>query len=102
MVVQAMHVCTNNGCRVEEEHVGRLVEIFEGYARLVAANEPGCLLLRVLQDASDPRSFLVFAEFADQAAYEAHLASAHVAQLREQIHPLIGDTHSKTIFKVLA
>lgn len=97
-----MHVCTTNACRVAEEHVELLRETFADYARKVAANEPGCLLLRVLQDASDPCSFVVFAEFADQRAYEAHLASDHVAQLRGKIHPLIGESHHKTILRPLA
>jgi quinol monooxygenase YgiN len=97
-----MRVCTINGCRVTVERVDELREIFARYAQQVADHEPGCLLLRVLQDAADPTSFLVYAEFADQSAYDAHLASAHVAGLRERLHPLIGDTHTKTILRPLA
>jgi quinol monooxygenase YgiN len=94
-----MHVCTINRCSVGEERVEELREIFTRYIREVASHEPGCLLMRVLQDAADPTAFLVYAEFADQRAYEAHLASAHVARLRETLHPLIGDTHHKTILR---
>lgn len=76
-----------------------MVEIFAQYEQQVAANEPGCLLLRVLQERDDPTAFLVYAEFADESAYEAHLASDHVAALRGRLHPLIGDTHTKTILR---
>lgn len=94
-----MRVCTINGCRVAEERVEELREIFARYQEQVASNEPGCLMLRVLQERDDPTAFLVYAEFADASAYEAHLASDHVAELRERLHPLIGETHSKTILR---
>jgi quinol monooxygenase YgiN len=102
MAPEPMRVCTINGCRVGEEHLEPLRRIFDDYAHQVASHEPGCLLLRVLQDAGDPTSFLVYAEFADQQAYEAHLASDHVARLRERLHPLIGDTHHKLVLRPVA
>lgn len=102
MAFESMRVCTINACRVGEEHVERLREVFDHYAQQVARHEPGCLLLRVLQDATDATSFVVYAEFGDQLAYEAHLSSDHVAWLRGQLHPLIGDSHHKTILRPLA
>lgn len=94
-----MPVCTINGCRVEPQHVEALREVLAAYARDVKDNEPGCRLFRMLQDEEDPGHFLVFAEFDDQAAYEAHLGSDHVARLRGKLHPLIGDSHHKTILR---
>jgi quinol monooxygenase YgiN len=94
-----MHVCTINRCRVGEDHLEQLREVFADYTRQVAAHEPGCLSLRVLHEPGDPSAFVVYAEFTDEAAHQAHIASAHVARLREQLHPLIGDTHQKTILR---
>lgn len=94
-----MRLCTINGCRVEEDRVEELREVFASYAQSVSTQEPGCLLLRVLQEQDDPTSFLVFAEFTDQAAYDIHLASDHVAELRRRLHPLIGNNHTKTILR---
>lgn len=102
MVLEPMRVCTINACTVGEADIERLRGVFDRYLQQVADHEPGCMLMRVLQDASDPASFLVYAEFADQQAYEAHLASEHVAELRGQLHPLIGDSHRKTILRPFA
>lgn len=94
-----MRVCTINGCSVAPHHVEKLREIFIGYRKDVEAGEPGCVLLRMHQDDADPTHFVVYAEFVDQAAYDAHLASDHVARLRSTLHELIGDTHHKTILR---
>ncbi|MCA9652059.1 MAG: antibiotic biosynthesis monooxygenase [Myxococcales bacterium] len=97
-----MRVCTINRCRAESGSPEELREIFASYSEDLRRNEPGCLALHVMQDSEDPAEFVVFAEFADQAAYEAHLASAHVARLRGVLHPRIGDSHRKTILHPIA
>ncbi len=94
-----MRVCTINGCSVAPENIERLREIFAVYAKDLKANEPGCQLLRIHQDAADPCHFVVYAEFDDQAAYDAHLASDHVTRLRTTLHEIIGDSHHKTILR---
>ncbi len=94
-----MSVCTINGCSVAPDDVERAKEIFVRYEKDLKANEPGCLLLRINQDVEDPCHFVVYAEFSDQAAYDAHLASDHVAWLRSTLHPLMGDTHHKTLLR---
>lgn len=94
-----MRVCTINGCSVAPDDAERLREIFVAYGKDVRENEPGCVLLRMHQDDADPNHFVVYAEFADQAAYDAHLASDHVARLRGTLHEIIGDSHHKTILR---
>jgi quinol monooxygenase YgiN len=55
----------------------------EGVRRALAAlarpsrAEPGCRAYRVLRSNDDPRVFLIYEEYADEAAYEAHAASDH-------------------------
>lgn len=97
-----MRVCTINGCHVGPERVDELHELLQDYAAQVREHEPGCLLVRVLTEAHDPGAVVVYAEFADASAYEAHLQSSHVARLRLRLQPLMGDTHHKTIFQPLA
>lgn len=92
---------TLNGCRVRAEDLATLRALFTEFAAAVRSAEPGCLFLRLLEDAADPCAAIIYAEFTDQAAYDAHLRSAHVASLRERLHPLIGDTHHKTIYRPL-
>jgi quinol monooxygenase YgiN len=37
--------------------------------------EPGCLLFMANRSASDPRRFVLYEQFVDQAAFEAHTAT---------------------------
>jgi quinol monooxygenase YgiN len=96
-----MQLSTINGCSVKPDTVQEVRTIFAAYAREVEDHEPGCLQIRFHQDAEDPCHFVVYAEFADQTAYEAHLASDHVTALRTKLHPLIGDSHHKTLLRTM-
>lgn len=94
-----MPVCTINGCTVAPEHVDDLRQILVAYVADVRAHEPGCSLVRLHQEQGAENHFVVYAEFADQAAYDAHLQADHVAALRRALQPLMGDTHHKTILR---
>ena len=43
--------------------------------------EPGCLVYRVNRDAEDPRVFVFYEEYADEAGYRAHGESDHFRRL---------------------
>jgi quinol monooxygenase YgiN len=43
-------------------------------------NEPGCLRYIPNRSIADPRVFLLFEEYADEAAYQTHAASEHFAR----------------------
>ena len=64
--------------RAGEEH--RIAELFP---RLQEASrqEPGCLLYVVHQHVADPRKFLVYEQYKDEAALEAHRNSPHFQEL---------------------
>lgn len=94
-----MRVCTINGCTVAPEHVGELRQILVDYVAEVRAHEPGCVLVRLHQEQDADNHFVVYAEFTDQAAYDAHLQAGHVTRLRQALQPLMGDTHHKTILR---
>ena len=63
------------------------------------ANDPGCLLIDVFQDAADPCALVVYTEFLDDEICEQHLASQRVAAFHQRISPLIGDTHRKKVYR---
>lgn len=42
--------------------------------------EPGNLVYRVNRSVSDPREFLLFEEYVDKAAFQAHTSSPHFAE----------------------
>jgi quinol monooxygenase YgiN len=43
--------------------------------------EPGCLQYDAHRDPDDPNAFFLFERYADQEAFDAHAASAHVQEL---------------------
>jgi len=90
---------TINGCSVAAKDLEELRRVLFAYAEEVRVGEPGCRTMRLLEDAQDPLAIIVYSEFDDATAYQAHLESAHVARLRQRLHPLMGETHHKTIFR---
>ena len=61
----------------EEE---RVLDFIRGLAP-PSREEPGCLVYRVTRDAEDARVFLLYEEYADEAAYRAHGESDHFRRL---------------------
>jgi quinol monooxygenase YgiN len=62
---------------------GREKELEEHLSALLAPTreEPGCLAYELQNDSEDPRRFLFYEKFKDQAALDAHLATAHFQKL---------------------
>ena len=50
----------------------------------VRSAEPGCLTYRVHRSTRDPEMFLFYETFVDDAAFDAHRKSAHLAAFRER------------------
>jgi len=54
--------------------------------------EPGNLDYQVFRDPEDPSLFVLFERYADQSAFDAHLASPHFRTwLRGQVLPSLAD-----------
>jgi quinol monooxygenase YgiN len=51
---------------------------------VIRRTEPGCLLYRVHRSTKDPDAFLFYEIYADDAAFDAHRASPHLAQYRKR------------------
>lgn len=59
-------------------------------AEAVRASEPRCLLYRAARSTDDPDMFLLYEEYVDQAALEAHRETPHFRSLIEgTIVPLL-------------
>ncbi|MCY1283717.1 (4S)-4-hydroxy-5-phosphonooxypentane-2,3-dione isomerase [compost metagenome] len=52
-------------------------------------DEPGCLVFDVLQDRSDPDLVWLYEVYVDEAAFEAHMRTAHFLASRPLVEPLI-------------
>lgn len=69
--------------RAHSEHVEQYKARLLRHARTSLEREPGlCLRFDVHQDVDDPTLFLLIEQYADQAALDAHRASAHFARYR--------------------
>jgi quinol monooxygenase YgiN len=51
---------------------------------VIRESEPGCLVYRVHRSTKDPDAFLFYEIYADDAAFDAHRASPHLAQYRKR------------------
>ncbi len=60
--------------------------------RLAAAvkNEPGNKRYDLFRSVADPNAFLVYEEYVDQAALEAHAGSEHFKAHNAEMRPLLG------------
>jgi quinol monooxygenase YgiN len=51
---------------------------------VVRKSEPGCLAYRLHRSTKDPDAFLFYEIYADDAAFDAHRASPHLAAYRKR------------------
>ena len=61
----------------EEDRIARVFRLLQVESR----KEPGCLMYIVHRHAEDPRKFLVYEQYKDDAALEAHRNSPHFQSL---------------------
>jgi quinol monooxygenase YgiN len=73
MICLAVHLLVKSG---KESEVARLF----GPLAEASRREPGCLLYIAHQRSDNPRRFLVYEQYKDEAALEAHRNSPHFKQ----------------------
>jgi quinol monooxygenase YgiN len=64
-------------------------------------NESGNLRFEVGQQANRPNHFTVVELWADQGAYEAHVAASHTRQFREKLGPMVGALYDERLYRPL-
>jgi quinol monooxygenase YgiN len=62
--------------RCKEGEEDRILEILETVAPL-SRQEPGCLFYQAHRSPDDPRVFFLYEQYADEAGYEAHMATPY-------------------------
>jgi quinol monooxygenase YgiN len=65
---------------VAEGNEERVAEVIPELAR-ASREEPGCELYVPCRDPENPRSYLIFEQYRDRAAFDEHAASEHFARL---------------------
>jgi len=57
----------------EEDRINEVIEIMAPLSR----TEPACLFYQAHRSLDDPRLFFLYEQYADEAGYEAHMATPH-------------------------
>ncbi|HLW54742.1 MAG TPA: putative quinol monooxygenase [Candidatus Angelobacter sp.] len=63
--------------------------------------EPGCLMYLTHQSTENPRKFLIYEQYKDQAAMDAHRESAHFKQYVRGGLDTIVESRTRDFFQVL-
>jgi quinol monooxygenase YgiN len=71
-------------------HENEVVSVFTKLTE-ESRKEPGCIMYLVHQHKTDARRFLVYEQYKDDAALEAHRASAHFLQYAKKELPKLGE-----------
>jgi quinol monooxygenase YgiN len=63
--------------------------------------EPGNLRFEAQQQANRINHFTVVEAWADQKAYEAHVAAAHTRQFRDALGPMLGALYDQRLYRLV-
>lgn len=66
-----------------------------------AIHDPGCRFYRVLQSSEDVSAFTIFEAWDSEADFDAHLATAWVAQVNKRMQPLIEGSIESQVYTEL-
>lgn len=78
-------------------NAGAIVALLGDYAATVR-KEPGNVLFEASWKADEPESFFVYEEYADDAAFQAHLNAPYGAPFNAALAPLIVEPQSLLTF----
>lgn len=84
-------------------HKGNEAEVARLFALLRAESrkEPGCRMYLVHRHLTDPTRFLIYEQYDDQAALDAHRASPHFRQYAARELPKLGERVEGELYQPL-
>ena len=80
------------GLKTVQVKAGQEAELERLFAELraeIRAHEPGCLLYSLLKSRAKPGAYIVYEQYRDQAALDAHQKSAHGANYFPRMRAII-------------
>jgi quinol monooxygenase YgiN len=87
--------------RAKEGKAERLLEVIAEMTPPSRA-EPGCVFYQAQRSAEDPQLFFLYEQYADAAAYEAHMASEHFTRLvKEEAIPELLEDRAREFYETL-
>ena len=69
--------------KIKPDKVDQFLKVIEDDSICSVRDEPGCVRFDVLQDTSDPLHYYFYEVYADEAGFEAHTKTPHLARWRE-------------------
>ncbi|HWA91676.1 MAG TPA: putative quinol monooxygenase [Rhizomicrobium sp.] len=76
---------------VKEGREQEFETLFAALRAEIAAHEPGCVYYSLLKSRTDPRAYIVEEQYRDEAAWEAHQASAYGKTYFPKMRAIIDD-----------
>jgi (4S)-4-hydroxy-5-phosphonooxypentane-2,3-dione isomerase len=82
---------------------GRETEVAALCSKLTeeSRKEPGCVMYQVHRHRTEPRRFLIYEQYQDDAAIEAHRSSPHFLQYVRKDLPKIADRTEGNLYEPL-
>ena len=80
---------------------GRETEVAALFAKLTeeSRKEPGCVMYQVHRHRTEPRRFLIYEQYRDDAAIEAHRSAPHFLQYARKDLPKIADRTEGNLYE---
>lgn len=69
--------------KIKPDKVDQFLSVIEDDSICSVRDEPGCVRFDVLQDQSDPLQYYFFEVYRDEAGFQAHTQTPHLARWRE-------------------
>jgi quinol monooxygenase YgiN len=87
--------------RAKEGKEGRLAELIEEITP-PSREEPGNLFYQAQRSVDDPRLFYLYEQYADEAAYQAHMDSEHFTRLvKEEAIPELLEERQRAFYTTM-
>ena len=87
--------------RAKEGKADRLAEVIAEMTPPSRA-EPGCRFYQAQRSVEDPQLFFLYEQYADEAGYEAHMASEHFTRLvKEEAIPELLEDRAREFYETL-
>jgi autoinducer 2-degrading protein len=94
-------ICLNVLITARAGEERRIAELFFKLQE-ASRNEPGCLMYVVHQHIADPRRFLVYEQYKDEAALEFHRNSPHFREIAANTIYKLIDAREAELYRPLA
>jgi (4S)-4-hydroxy-5-phosphonooxypentane-2,3-dione isomerase len=69
--------------KIKPDKLDQFLSVIEDDSICSVRDEPGCVRFDVLQDTSDPLQYYFYEVYVDEAGFEAHTKTPHLARWRE-------------------